>query len=81
MQYVEIKLTAGEYADLERAAQKKGMSIDSFIQWATLHIYDELSQRKQDTLPTAAPAYAPPAYQMPYPARPGASGEAGEVDR
>ena len=60
MQYIEIKLTAGEYADLERAAQKKGMSIDSFLQWAMLHKYDELSQSKQETLSTAAPAYAKP---------------------
>lgn len=85
MPYIEIKLTAREYADLERAAQKKGMTMDSFIHWAANQICEEICQRKQGMLPAAAPAYpAPlagvgaPAYQMPYPARPGASGE---IDR
>ena len=93
MPYIEIKLTAGEYADLERAAYKKGMSVDSFIHWATDQIVEELGNLKMDLPPAAAPAYAPPAYpaplagvgapvyQMPYPARPGASGQAGEIDR
>lgn len=93
MQYIEIKLTAGEYARLTKAAAMRGMSETDFLRHATLERCRELSQN-QGMIPfPPAPAYAPPAYpaplagvgapvyQMPYPARPGASGEAGEVDR
>ena len=93
MQYIETKLTDGEYSDLKKAAALLGVSVTEFLKRATISRCEEIARKQGAILPAAAPAYAPPAYpaplagvgapvyQMPSPARPGAAGEAGEIDR
>lgn len=81
MPYIEIKLTDGKLADLTKCAAMRNMSVQEYIRWAALKRSNEVIQKQQGELSTAASAYAPPAYQMPYPARPGASGKGADIDR
>ena len=93
MPYIEVELYAGVYARVEKAAAVLGMSMSEYLHYAVDEYCSEKIKGAMIPRPAAAPAYAPPAYpaplagvgapvyQMPYPARPGASGQAGEIER